>query len=179
MRTKKSIILGSILASLLIALFLIGNLEKKSPSVDRVHASFSLDINQPNVLVGDADFVFVGHVISYDGTNNNPDFALPYSKYSVKVVKNLKNNLPLDDIVSIQKSGGLNDSGDKLIIYDQDFLPEQSKEYIFLAYVQENGSLLISGPNSTIKYNESTLTQYLEATRNQVYSDRPRFQVKL
>ena len=44
-------------------------------------------------------------------------------------------------------------------VYENDILPNKSKYYIFAAYVQKDGSLLVSGTNSTIetsKYYAST-----------------------
>ncbi|WP_052404896.1 hypothetical protein [Bacillus rubiinfantis] len=38
-------------------------------------------------------------------------------------------------------------------MYEDDTLPEEGKAYVFLAYTQDDGSLLVSGPNSN-KYVE-------------------------
>lgn len=49
--------------------------------------------------------------------------------------------------------------GIRLFIYlfENDSLPSENSIYIFLAYAQEDGSLLISGPNSNVMCNDSNM----------------------
>ena len=43
----------------------------------------------------------------------------------------------------------------KKLPLDDDCLPEEGKEYIFLAYAQPDGALLVSGPNSNVMVDDS------------------------
>jgi len=128
--------------------------------ISRLEASFSIDVDNPSAVMGDADYAFVGEVVSEDGT----DYLFP-----VEV--------------------GIVDGEMKL--------PVVGETYIFYAYAQNDGSLLICGPNSNIKMdipNETQLSdleeevveevletsdEYIEAEDaldTQIVEDRERFE---
>lgn len=48
-------------------------------------------------------------------------------------------------------------------MYEDDTLPEEGKSYVFLAYAQVDGSLLISGPNSN---------EYVDGIKRDVTSEK-------
>ncbi|BBN98746.1 hypothetical protein [Sporolactobacillus terrae] len=153
-----------------------------------VEGSFSINVDSPRATVGDADYVFVGRVIQKDKTSYKDtvtvetanggakEVSTPYSNYKVSVLKNIKGNLKVDSSIPIQKFGGVNKDHTEIVLYEDDQLPEENKTYVFLAYAQDDGSLLISGPNSNKiigdNSNEATAKNIsLYAKKSDVISD--------
>lgn len=168
----------------------------------RLQASFSIDPGNLKELVGDADYVFAGKVTEETGTeykypisieiseNETREVASPYTNYMVRVTENIKGDLIMDQDIPIQKAGGILEDGSMYELYEGDELPAVGETYIFFAYAQEDGSLLISGPNSNQKVDSeevsksrtkstrSTDTVYeqtLEAYEQQIVTDRKRY----
>ena len=169
-----------------------------------MEGDFAINYNDLNQVVGSADYVFVGTVESDEGTvyknyvtmetenGGTKEVGTPYSNYMVTVIENIKGNLITEKPVPVQKSGGLSEDGTTIYLYEGDELPMVGATYIFFAYAQQDGSLLISGPVSNIDLDvnndENTeanaidsykkLTDYheiLEAYENQVEEERIRF----
>jgi len=136
--------------------------------ISELHGSFSINHDNISELVGDADYVFIGQIISEDGTEyKNPvmgetedgeeyEIASPYTNYTVSNLNNIKGELVTDTEISIQKAGGLSQDGTHYFVYEEDKLPIPRDFYIFYAYAQPDGSLLVSGPNSNMKINVQT-----------------------
>lgn len=59
--------------------------------------------------------------------------------------------------IPIVKQGGISEKQDAIYLFENDSLPSENSIYIFLAYAQEDGSLLISGPNSNVMCNDSNM----------------------
>ncbi len=168
-----------------------------------LHGSFRIDVYDQSALVGDADYVFAGRVeeqtdteykFSVVGeTSDGPvELSSPYTNYSVTVLKNIKGELIQDSAIPVQKAGGLEKDKSTSFVYEDDVLPEAGEIYVFFAYAQPDGSLLVSGPNSNIpleittnkKINiniDSALNKteeykdVLSALENQKTTDRQRF----
>lgn len=129
-----------------------------------MRATFVYDVDDMQQAVGIADYVFVGEVISCDGIEyrdvvtmedgmgNMKEVGSPYTTYTVNVVENLKGNLVTEEPISITKQGGVSQDQDAVYVFEDDELPVAGNTYIFLGYAQEDGSILISGPNSNILY---------------------------
>ncbi|MBC1367574.1 cell surface protein [Listeria innocua] len=142
--------------------------KKKDVPTYAIHSDYTLNIDNPNEVVGDADYVFVGKVTEETGTtytNKTPieqeDGSVKYigeafTNYKIKVITNLKNELTTDKELAIAKQGGIREDGSAYDIFEDDILPEVGNVYIFTAYTQDDGSLLISGGNSTIAFDEKT-----------------------
>ncbi|HHW70202.1 MAG TPA: hypothetical protein GX392_02510 [Clostridiales bacterium] len=171
--------------------------------VSKLHGSFSINFDNINELVGDADYVFVGAVISEDGTEyKHPvmgesedgeeyEIASPYTNYTISVLDNIKGELVTDTEIPIQKAGGLAQDGSQYFVYEEDELPKQGSVYVFYAYAQPDGSLLVSGPNSNEKINVkakavtddptgsletiSAVQEVIDALDTQVETGRTRF----
>lgn len=81
--------------------------------------------------------------------------------------------------IEITKHGGVTQDQKSVFLFDEDCLPEIGKQYIFLAYAQSDGSLLISGPNSNVlakTAKDEVVDEYEEAVENEeVTVDRERF----
>ena len=163
-----------------------------------LRGSFSIDYNNLNEVVGDADYVFLGTIANEEGTvykytsiieredGTTYEVSSPYTNYSVNVLENIKGHLVTDTAIPIQKAGGLSKDGTEYYIYEGDFLPTVGNSYIFFAYAQPDGSLLISGPVSNISIDNVTnnisslaiSTEYenvVNAYKNQIDSGRTRF----
>lgn len=137
-------------------------------TVSELHGSFSIKHDNIHERIGDADYVFVGEVISKDGTEykhpviceeedgSEYDIASPYTNYTVSNLNNIKGELITGIEIPIQKAGGLAPDGSRNIIYEEDELPIPGGIYVFYAYAQPDGSLLVSGPNSNEKINVLT-----------------------
>lgn len=175
------------------------NANKAEIEVAPLHATFDINIGNVNEVVGDADNVFVGYVEKLEGTEykypvtietegGTKEVSSPYTNYSITVVDNIKGKLKKNNAIPMQKSGGQSEEDKNLyLLYEDDFLPEEGKYYIFNAYTQPDGSSLISGPNSNIELDANskseivsseTYKEYKKAVQNEVKSDRQRFDSK-
>ena len=190
-KTKIGIFIGAVVILLVIGV-LFFCIVKPSTSdeikTSYLRGTFSIDYSDLNAVVGDADYVFVGTVASEEGTvykdavtvetddGKTREVSGPYTNYTVNVTKN----------IPIQKSGGLSEDGSQYFVYEGDELPVVGNEYIFFAYAQPDGSLLISGPVSNMSVSDNTSdiapfsdsTEYsdiVDAYNNQVDSGRTRF----
>lgn len=169
---------------------------KKLP-VYPMRASFVYNTDDLRETAGICDYVFIGEVVSCDGTqyhnvitmedeNGNPkETGSPYTNYTVNVIENLKGELITDQPIKITKQGGVTATLDSVFLFENDELPETNNTYIFFAYAEADGSLLVSGPNTNIPYNttntysEKSTSEYQEyksAVANEIIPvERERF----
>ncbi|MEK4734454.1 cell surface protein [Paenibacillus sp. FSL L8-0641] len=177
-----------------------------------LHASFDINVDNSKEVVGFADYVFVGFVEEMTGTDykfpvtketeDGPkELKSPYTNYSIKVLDNIKGNLKKDVSIPLQKSGGLSEDKSTYFLFEDDSLPQKGKVYVFTATAEQDGSLLVSGPNSNIEVkkdffsknsiqklseesiaNELAKTEeyktYQDAYKNEIVKDRKRFTSK-
>lgn len=163
--------------------------DNESKDVIRVEGDFVYDFTKPNEVIGDADYVFIGYIEKYIDTTHKYSYSPagkkfddPYTNYSVTILENIKGDLKTNEPIPMQKFGGIKEDGKTIQLLESDELPEQGKMYIIMAYAQEDGSLLIYGPNSNIEletninknnFNKSNIVkQYKEAFINQVAKNR-------
>lgn len=179
-----------------------GKLDKENLKIIPLVGSFSVDVNNPKETIGDADYAFLGQVNQYVDTeykdpvtiervNGTEEITSPYTNYNVTVLKNIKGNLITDSPIQIQKAGGIIEDGSSVVLYEDDILLEEGESYIFLAYAQDDGSLLVSGPNSSIHVENieegmtanrisldeesiDTITEYEDAYDNEKTTNRDR-----
>lgn len=140
----------------------------KRVPIHTVGASYDLNIDNPLEVVGDSDYVFVGKVSKNTGTRyENPVpieistgevkyIGEAYTQYEVEVISNIKNDLVINKPIKIEKLGGIREDGSAYDVLEEDVLPEVGKTYVFVAYAQPDGSLLVSGANSNIEFDESS-----------------------
>lgn len=131
--------------------------------ISRIQGSFVINVDDQRELAAFADYVFVGEVLKNegyeyrhpvameDGNGNEIMRGSPYTNYTVQVLENIKGNLIMDKGIPIVKEGGLSEDGSCYEMFEDDELPVEKGIYIFYAYAQKDGSLLLSGPNSNIK----------------------------
>ncbi|WP_285767259.1 cell surface protein [Peribacillus sp. SI8-4] len=148
--------------------------DKKNLKVIRMDGSFAVDVNNPKETVGDADYVFIGRVdedidtiykdhVTIETREGTKEVSTPYTNYKVTVLQNIKGDLVTDTSISIQKAGGINQDGSSVVLYQDDSLPKEGKSYVFLAYAQDDESLLVLGPNSN---------EYVEGIKQDVTSEK-------
>lgn len=203
-QSKMKIVLSlGALAALAIVVMVFSSITKPINSneitTSYLRGTFSIDYSNLNAVVGDADYVFLGNVVSEDDTvykdvatienedGTTREVSSPYTNYTIKVMENIKGNLTTDLAIPVQKSGGLSEDGTQYFLYEGDELPIVGENYIFFAYAQPDGSLLISGPISNMSISNeanndislfSTTTEYddvVDAYNNQIDSGRTRF----
>jgi len=178
------------------------NTNEGKPSVIRMDGSFTVNMDNPQETVGDADYVFLARVnqkvntvykdpVTIETESGTKEISTPYTNYEVTVLKNIKGSLQLDTNIPIQKAGGNDKDDSSIVLYEDDNLPEVGKAYVFLAYAQDDGSLLVSGPHSNtfVKNINKAITskkipddieksevisKYKNANKNQVVRDRDR-----
>lgn len=178
-KSKKNItIMGICLGVLLVICAIVGHrlisnqdsqLTKDFSKVDAstlpvttMAATYVYDVADKRQAVGMADYVYIGKVLSNDGTvyknivpverqNGRVEkIGDPYTKYTVQVLKNIKGKLQMDQPVTLTKDGGIAQDGKSVLLYEEDSLPQVGQSYVFLAYAQEDGSLLVSGTGSNV-----------------------------
>ncbi|MFJ7467253.1 cell surface protein [Peribacillus frigoritolerans] len=148
--------------------------DKKNLKVIQMDGTFAVDVDDPNETVGDADYVFIGRVdedvdtlykdpVTIKTSDGTKEVSTPYTNYQVTVLQNIKGDLVTDTSIPIQKAGGINEDGSSVVLYEDDALPEEGQSYVFLAYAQDDGSLLVSGPNSN---------EYVEGIKQDVTSEK-------
>ena len=129
-----------------------------------VAASFKINPFDIDAVVEEVDYIFTGKVLEYLGSYyNEEEDLMVYSKYKVEVTKNIKGEL-IDEII-IKKHGGF--IGNKLILLSEgnltDELPEIGKEYLFNAYAQFSGDILIFELNGQLESSIKNISLYIKA----------------
>jgi len=160
-----------------------------------MESSFAIDHDNLQELVGYADNVFVGYVenlentvykfpVSIETKNGVREVTQPYTTFSVTVTENIKGSLLKTHPISLQKAGGIDEENNLLLLYEDDFLPEEGQYYLFSTFTQPDGSLLISGPNTNRVldieeedqiYGSALFRDSTEAVSNEVRFNRERF----
>lgn len=134
--------------------------------------------------VGIVDYVFVGTVeeAEYNIPEKRTEYEQSFSKYQIRVDKNLKGELI--ETIRCSKMGGLIQDGTMLLVAVEtpngkmvmdSGLPEVGKQYIFLAYTQQDGSLTLSEILDNREYSEELLAEYLDYVDNEIPFERERF----
>jgi hypothetical protein len=169
---KRNLIVLVVLAGIILlsVLFVVGIFNKnKDIPIAYMSGSFTIDVNNPEAVVGASDYVFVGKVIKNTGTTyaskdelERADGATyyvdgePYTHYEVQVLDNIKNELITTESIKIMKQGGLLSDGSAYELFNDDILPKEGDVYIFNVNVNDDGVLVVSGPNSNIPFNEKS-----------------------
>lgn len=97
------------------------------------HPSYAYDYSDERILVGAAEFVFLGEVVEQVGDKgvptSAPDIEIPQTQFLVKVITEIKGKLPPEVVVS-QSSGVDKGTGD-LILMDGDPLLKPGETVLF------------------------------------------------
>ncbi|MFD1738957.1 hypothetical protein ACFSCX_20810 [Bacillus salitolerans] len=163
--------------------------------ITHLSGSYSIDVDDLSQIVGDADYVFVAKVNSFIETiykdtviieteNGTKEVSSPYSKYNIEIIDNIKGNLKKNTEIEILKNGGLSQDEESIVLSENDSLFEVGNYHIMAAYAQPDGSLLVSGPNSSLVLSAESKSEivsleeyknYKKAFEKGFVSDRERF----
>ncbi|MFT8410780.1 MAG: hypothetical protein ABF743_01455 [Schleiferilactobacillus perolens] len=149
----------------------------------QVIADYGIDVNNPKALVASVDYSFVGIVEQEAKTSYKDSVPLEqpngktkmmgqaHTHYKVQVLTNLKNKLVTDHPIAITKLGGIRKDHSAYDVVKGDALLKVGKIYVFNAYAQNDGSLLLSGKNSSVPVTDKSLKTANESKTVRVYQD--------
>jgi hypothetical protein len=194
---KNKLIFSMLLSSTLLigACSNVNNFSKSDLPVTNLSGSFSIDVHDLSQVVGDADYVFVAKVndeietiykdtVTIETKDGDKEVSDPYTKYSITVIDNIKGKLKKNKEFDILKAGGISEDKKSIILYEDDELFKEDNYYIMSVYAQPDGSLLVSGPNSSLALANTSKAEivsseeykkYKKAFENEKVSDRLRF----
>ncbi|MDR0488886.1 MAG: hypothetical protein LBG99_05740 [Propionibacteriaceae bacterium] len=211
MKKRAAVLMGCVISTLVIAGVYFVAIHGESPKeilssemevdvstlpIDRIRASYVIDVGNKNEVAGLADYVFAGRVISNNKTIYEDVIEMeteeggtrlvgsPYTEYTIEVVDNIKGKLKKNKPITMLKDGGVSMDLDAVFLYEADELPEPGRYYIFIGFAQSDGALLISGPGSnlllTAKNKQEIVSSdeykaYKKAVQNEVKFDRERY----
>lgn len=110
---------------------------------------YAVDVMNDQKLVGWANNVFVGKVISQTGTKKLG--SMPETQFSVEVLSSIKGNLT--GTITVNQQGGKEDN--ELILFENDKMLEVGKTYLFITRLNKEedwhtlvpcyGDILVTG----------------------------------
>lgn len=145
------------------------------------HVTMAKDETNLYQTAGSVDYIFLGsvrevkrNVVDYTSADRSG-----YSVYAVTVQDNLKGKLA-EEIICYLQRGYLKDG---TLLYPQSDqlenrnpLPEVGEQYLFMAYGQSNGDLILDLFHGDVAYTgEAQRAQYLEYIANSIADCRQRF----
>jgi hypothetical protein len=124
---KKKVTIIAFTLIVLIGLFIaLNNIAQKSSSKTVVlHPSYVSDFSDDSALVGFAQNVFIGEIVSEKGNKKLSEY--PETQFNVKVIENIKGNL--SGTVIVNQEGGYLDK--TLYVVENDTMLKQGKKYLF------------------------------------------------
>ena len=160
---KKKIILAVALAILVLFGYVAGVTKKGAEALINVAVA---DLRDMQSVVDSVNCIFVGVVKESDTLIFDYDGK---SEFQVQVVKNIKGELPTE--TTVYKHGGHFINGNEVIVKADDEsytpMPEVGKQYLFLAFEQESGEVIIADYYGNVDYtnNEkvSEILQYIDS----------------
>lgn len=159
---KKKVLLAIVLMVLVLIGYVAGVTKKGTEAL----VDFATDISDMQSVVDSVNCIFVGVVKESDTLIFDYDGK---SEFKVQVVKNIKGELPTE--TTVYKYGGHFINGNEVIVKvdDESYtpMPEVGKQYLFLAFEQESGEVIIADYYGNIDYtnNEkvSEILQYIDS----------------
>lgn len=146
----------------------------QEPKRVHVEVSYVTDFRDARRLVGFADNVFIGRVISQDKTHIRVD--LPQTLFNVDVIHNIKGSLP--STVLVNQQGGFNADENTMVLLENDPLLEPGKTYMFATKVDGDGAWHTAVPvygNAKIKDEQErkAVTDKLEKAKKEQIQYQP------
>lgn len=159
---KKKVLLAIVLMVLVLIGYVAGVTKKGAEAL----VDFATDISDMQSVVDSVNCIFVGVVKESDTLIFDYDGK---SEFKVQVVKNIKGELPTE--TTVYKYGGRFINGNEVIVKvdDESYtpMPEVGKQYLFLAFEQESGEVIIADYYGNVDYtnNEkvSEILQYIDS----------------
>lgn len=178
-----SLILGLLTA---IILFQNDNVNKYNGlPVEYISASYMTDTSTPEKAIGVSDYTFVAKINKIIRTeyknpvtverdsNKNEEVYMPYTVYSIRVIKNIKGNLVTDEDIEFYQYGGISKNKDYYTFLEGSSYLKEGGTYVIMAGLFENNNIEASSPNFLIpvsdeKMEDLTIQKYIEASKNEV-----------
>lgn len=141
---------------------------KKEPDykINTIQGSYAFDHDDYVYYLREVDYAFVGKIEENLGTEyieeetmEEKETGTPYTKYQVSVSKIIKGDIEGGETLYVKKMGGLSKDKKEYYLCEEDNIPKEEEYYVFMAYAQKNGELLVAGKNSTIPTNEKNTTK--------------------
>lgn len=151
------------------------------------------DTSSKEKLFGASDYAFVGkvnkilrteHVTNeiINSTTDKTTIYIPYTVYSVEVVKNIKGNLI--ENIEVYQYGGLHKDEKKYIIYNNNVLLNNDEYYIFFTYLNDNdGPMYLEFSNQNISLGKTfdekdeLISTYQKALKNEIVLDEGTYMI--
>lgn len=155
-----------LLAIALVVLVLIGYVAGVTKKGAEALVDVATDISDMQSVVDSVNCIFVGVVKESDTLIFDYDGK---SEFKVQVVKNIKGELPTE--TTVYKYGGHFINGNEVIVKvdDESYtpMPEVGKQYLFLAFEQESGEVIIADYYGNIDYtNNEKVSEILQYTNS-------------
>ena len=159
MKHKKIVaLIGIVSAVLLVAVGVFAVYWSSEPEIGYIHTDFAVNMDDPRILVGSKDYVFVCQVLeTHDYAREKGRRSFPqtlegvnsyYTECEVQVLENLKGELPMDKTVTCYKVGGyLSRWKNTIMLSERDVYPEAGRLYVFTGHALEDGTLICGGYN--------------------------------
>lgn len=149
------------------AIYVYGLPSNQEPKIERVSPTYAYDISDKRAVVGFADLTFVGIVeqeLKTEQRHLTETDTIPYTIYNIKVLKNIKGELPVGESIVVAKFGGLTENKKVLILSEGDSLLMDGKIYIFNIHIKKDGSYKLGGAHCSVMLEDSINTAYASGT---------------
>lgn len=142
--------------------------------VNEICNQYSFDPYDLEKMVGCYDYMFVAYVDNCIGTyyenarytESGRLVASPFTKYEIKVIKNIKGELKTDSSLPISMYGGLNIDKKSVTMVTNTSFPIVGNYYLILAYTNIDGELFIGEPNCCLLLNDITESDFEKFSEN-------------
>lgn len=155
-----------------------------SYDVVEMKSTYSIDTADLTEVVKDADLIFVATVDSINETDYRHPVEVrdeqenleeviysPYTNYSVTVLSSISGEFDPSQKLSIYKTGGIEQNQQFVEVLEGDELPEVGNSYVFTAYIQDDGSLLVSGINSNRELDQEVIKNLNLENNNEISNE--------
>ncbi len=161
-----------IAVAILLIVFKGNSKEDSTDNISYVEGSFIIDYDDLREVAGSNNYIFVGQVVNKGETENDEELPLPVTEFKIRVEENIKGELITDEDITVYKDGGISDVSGNLVLFEGDCMPEEGNRYVFYAFAQPDGTLLLSGPVSNVLIDSADAQ---EANASDVYSENQEY----
>lgn len=142
--------------------------KKKEAEIVEVVPGYVVDVEDPRELAGLVDYVFVAVLTDTGEVKDiSHERELPCTVYEAEVLENLKGNLQTEESILLDKDGGYSQSEGVIYQYQEDYMPKSGDVCLIYAFARDDGSLVASAKNSSIKIADSKEEDYTKSREYQ------------
>ena len=131
------------------------------------HPAYAYDFSDERILVGAAEYVFLGEVVEQVGDKgvptSAPDIEIPQTQFLVKVITEIKGKLPPEVVVS--QSSGVDKSTGDLILIDGDPVLKAGETVLFAVNTEPDFDwyTIVAGPFGATRAKDALAAEALVA----------------